>query len=86
MDFHIIKIPKYGWLPWHTDPVENKRHFRLNLHFGKYRGGNFICESRIFSMLRDKLVFFRPDITPHKLSKVKEGTQYILSFGFVLWK
>lgn len=84
-DLHVIKIPANSWIPWHTDPVTGRRHFRLNIHFGKYRGGNFICPDRIFSWFRNKIVFFRPDINQHKLSKVKAGTQYILSFGFTLW-
>lgn len=84
-DLHLIKVPENGWVPWHTDPVQKgKKHLRINLHFGKYKGGNFLCEKKIFSLFRNKFVCFRPDITPHKLSKVKSGTQYILSLGFLI--
>ncbi len=79
-DAYIIHIPEGTEIPQHKDTVANKRHFRLNIHFGNYKGGKFISEKFIFNLF-NKAFLFRPDINLHSLQKVLKGNLYIFSIG-----
>lgn len=82
-DVYLLKFPTGAEIPTHTDPVETgKRHFRMNVVLLKARsGGEFIADSSILNWPRLKL--FRPDITPHSVTKVESGTRYVLSIGWL---
>lgn len=82
-DCWILKYPSGSEIPTHIDSVPNKRHYRFNFILKKAVGGKFSGQT-ILNL--DRLIFFRPDICPHSVSKIESGTRYVLSFGFCLSK
>lgn len=81
-DLYLLKYPKGSFIPRHNDPLDSRRHYRFNLLLKKAkRGGYFLCESyqRV-----GPLVFFRPDIHWHEVTKVEEGSRFVLSLGVSL--
>ncbi len=80
-DAYILRFREGSWAPWHTDPVEGRRHYRVNIILKKAkRGGEFQCDKVLFKAGR--LVVFRPDQEKHSVSPIKSGTRWVLSFGF----
>lgn len=76
-DLWLLKYPKGSKIPWHTDPVEGKRHWRLNIVLWgpqSFRGETF--------MQLWGVVLFRPDIMTHKVKGVNR-VRYVLSLGWV---
>lgn len=81
-DLYLLRFREGAEIPAHTDPVRDKRHFRLNIVVRKARrGGEFVCSRPIFETRRIKL--FRPDISSHSVTRIEEGTRYVLSLGWV---
>ncbi|HET6804719.1 MAG TPA: 2OG-Fe(II) oxygenase [Frateuria sp.] len=82
-DSYLIRYPEGSEVPPHTDPVQQGRHYRLNLVLKSPRsGGEFVCSSPIFATRRIKL--FRPDACEHSVTRVVGGSRYVLSLGWVL--
>lgn len=82
-DSYLIRYPVGSFIPTHTDPVSDKRHFRLNIVLKPSQsGGEFICEKSIIDLPRIKL--FRPDKYAHAVTEVQGNARYILSIGWVL--
>lgn len=82
-DCYLLRYSTGTGVPEHTDPVDDKRHYRLNLVLKKARsGGKFRCEDSIYESSRIKL--FRPDRSPHSVTPVEDGVRYVLSIGWVL--
>lgn len=83
-DFYLLKFPEGTEIPEHTDKVDvGFRHYRFNIILKKSpEGGEFISEKNIIDLPRVK--FFRPDLYNHSVTKVKGGTRWVLSFGFLL--
>lgn len=82
-DSYLIRYPDGSAIPPHTDPVQDGRHYRLNIILKSPRsGGEFTCEKPLFATKRIKL--FRPDISEHSVTQVKGGSRYVLSIGWVL--
>jgi hypothetical protein len=82
-DSYLIRYPEGTSIPPHTDPVQQGRHYRLNIVLKAPKsGGEFICASPIFSSRRIKL--FRPDLCEHSVTEVRGGSRYVLSIGWVL--
>jgi hypothetical protein len=82
-DSYLIRYPEGTSIPPHTDPVQQGRHYRLNIVLKAPKsGGEFICASPIFSSRRIKL--FRPDLCEHSVTEVRCGSRYVLSIGWVL--
>ena len=82
-DCYLIRYPEGSEIPPHTDPVEARRHFRLNIVLKQSpAGGDFICANPIWATRRVK--FFRPDRSEHSVTRVVGGSRYILSLGW-LW-
>ena len=82
-DFYLLRFRKGSEIPPHTDPVSEKRHYRLNLILKQAReGGHFSCSNPIYESRRIKL--FRPDRNEHSVSRINAGTRYVLSIGWVL--
>lgn len=77
-DCYILHYLPNTTLPEHTDPVEGKRHYRLNVNL--FGGGKFICNNVIFKF--GPIVLFRPD---NELHSVVNGNYHrlILSIGWV---
>lgn len=80
-DLYLLHFPEGSSIPPHTDPVESLRHYRLNIVLKKAtQGGEFICKDPILATSRFK--FFRPDISEHGVTPVKEGSRLLLSLGW----
>lgn len=79
-DCYVLKYSENQVLPEHKDPVENGKHWRLNIGWGF---ANFCCKKLIFGKRFGKLTIFlfRPDLYSHSLY-IFEKT-FKLSFGFV---
>ena len=81
-DVYLLKFGEGVSIPSHVDKVEKGRHFRINIILKKAKsGGDFICETPIYESERIK--FFRPDIVNHAVSKIEDGTRYVLSIGWI---
>ena len=82
-DCYLLRFREGSEIAEHTDPVDGKRHFRVNMILVEAEeGGVFECEDPIFETKRLKI--FRPDRSPHSVTRVDSGTRYVLSFGWVL--
>ncbi len=97
-DCYLIDYPVGSSVPTHTDPVEGKRHFRLNiLLMGEdvYGGKSLFKTSSLFARdtssllsivcraLRPHITFFRPDIMPHSVSTVSKR-RLVFSIGWAI--
>lgn len=76
-DVYLIDFPAGSEIPTHTDPVPGREHWRANFTlFGDrevFQGKAVIAWG--------PLVVFRPDITPHSVSRINRH-RLVLSFGF----
>lgn len=67
----------------HVDNVARGRLYKLNWVLVKpTRGGEFACERTLFNIF-DRIVLFRPDLYPHRVSRIEAGSRWLLSFA--LW-
>jgi len=81
-DCYLLRYRKGAEIPEHTDPVTDKKHYRLNVVLKHARdGGEFVCSDPIFE--RSRIKIFRPDQSPHGVSRVNDGTRYVFSLGWV---
>ncbi|MGB0833537.1 MAG: 2OG-Fe(II) oxygenase [Psychrobium sp.] len=81
-DMYLLKFPEGSEIPPHVDKVSSGKHYRLNIVLKQAaRGGEFICASPIFEISCIKL--FRPDVCEHSVTKVEEGSRYLLSIGWI---
>jgi hypothetical protein len=78
-DAYILKYQGDQVLPKHKDPIENGKHWRLNIGYGV---ANFVCEKLILGKRIGKLTIFlfRPDLYNHSLYVFEKTTK--LSLGF----
>lgn len=81
-DILFLKYPEGSKIDWHKDPVENQKHYRLNIVLNSgFNGGEFESERDvIFSF--GPITFFRPDENQHRVTRIEEGTRYVFSIGF----
>lgn len=80
MDAYILKYKRDTVLPVHKDPIENAKHYRLNIGWGV---ANFCCDKLIYGNRIGKLTvfLFRPDLYKHSLYIFEKTTK--LSIGFI---
>lgn len=79
-DCYLLRFGEGAEIPPHTDPVTEKRHFRLNIVLWHARhGGEFVCSDPIYASARIKL--FRPDVASHGVTRVEAGKRIVLSLG-----
>lgn len=84
-DIYLLKFPEGSYIDWHTDPVPDYNHYRINwIVKTSEKGGEFISKSPIFTS--KYLNIMRPDIDLHCVTKIEKGTRYVLSLGWVLSK
>ncbi|MHA7817982.1 MAG: 2OG-Fe(II) oxygenase [Pseudohaliea sp.] len=63
----------------HVDMVAEGRLYKLNCVLVKpRRGGEFSCERSIFDLL-GRLVLFRPDRYQHEVTRIEDGSRWLLS-------
>ena len=81
-DCHILYYYPRQVLPYHKDPVEGGRHYRLNIGFGN---SQFFCDDLIWSKCLGlfSMFLFRPDICGHSVHV--RGRTIKLSIGWVLF-
>ncbi len=81
-DLYLIKFPVGSHIPLHRDGVDFGKHYRANFILWPAKlGGKFSCEKCIIDLPFVK--FFRPDLYEHEVTEIKQGTRYVLSFGFI---
>lgn len=83
-DINLIKIPTYTQIPWHTDPIDNKHHYRLNIDLVKPKVGGHFKGRTLFKLPRIHLI--RPDIDKHSVTHIFKGHALILSIGVAIAK
>jgi hypothetical protein len=85
-DCYLLRFPLGSSINWHIDPVTPPlRYYRLNIFLKQPKKGG------VFKLARQQkpiygnrfLQLFRPDIQPHKVTTIEEGTRYVLSIGWV---
>lgn len=81
-DCYLLKFPKDSYIEEHIDPVEpNKKHHRVNVVIWKCSdGGEFIKNDQ---PMKSRIQYFNPSDDPHSVSKVNNGTRWVLSFGWL---
>lgn len=88
MDCYILRYKEGDYIPWHTDPVPNRKHWRLNITLkNAIEGGEFMMkESGRFSIMspHSPVVLFRSDIVEHCVSRVRLGRRIVLTFGIAI--
>jgi hypothetical protein len=77
-DLYVLDYPPGTAIPTHTDPVPGRRHWRANLVLWGER--TFHGEA---ALRWGPLVVFRPDVTPHSVTKVTRR-RIVLSFGVAI--
>lgn len=80
VDAYILKYPTNAFISYHYDKVPGKKHYRLNIRLPFGVGGHLRIRGRNSNL--HEIALFRPDIDEHKVTKVRKGTVYALSFGF----
>ena len=81
-DLYLLRFNEGSEVPLHKDPVRLGEHYRLNIVLKKAkRGGEFICQEMLWQTSRIK--YFRSDISEHAVTKVSQGTRYVLSLGWL---
>lgn len=72
-DVYLLKFTQGASIPFHTDPVANARHFRLNIVIkAAHSGGQFLCDKPLWT-LGKRVFFFRSDTSLHAVSKDPAG-------------
>lgn len=81
-DCYLLKFEHGVHVPWHKDPVEGGKHFRLNIYLRKpARGGGSVIAVDRMILETSRFHLFRPDINEHAMSTVNGGPVYMLSIG-----
>lgn len=84
VDCYILHYPKNSYVVTHQDVVKGFNHHRLNIVLKRPAvGGVFYCWHQDQKKLGSRFVKFRPDIQPHGVFKVEEGSRWVLSFGWL---
>jgi len=87
MDIYLLKFPKGSKIDRHIDPVpEGYEHHRFNAILKRPKeGGECIIAREPFNFRpqRNRFIKFRPDIMQHYVSRISEGTRYVLSIGWL---
>jgi hypothetical protein len=86
VDAHLIRYGVGDFVAAHTDSVDGRRHYRLNIELRRARcGGFFYAYPRSAIVFwRWRVVLFRPDLATHAVTQVKRGTRLVLSFGWAI--
>ena len=81
-DCYLLRFNQGSVIPPHTDKNDKGKHVRLNLVLKQAKqGGEFICDETLYESKRIKL--FRPDLHPHQVTEIKQGTRWVLSVGWL---
>jgi len=83
-DAYILKYSPKVLLKAHTDPVENGKHYRLNIKLWGQAYFSIFKKEKWITM-QNRFIAFRPDLYKHMLLVGPKGC-IKLSFGFVKYK
>lgn len=82
-DVYLLRYPTGSVVPKHTDKVQSGRHYRMNVIVKRAKlGGDFHCDDAIIHLRR--FILFRPDLCEHHVSRIQDGSRYVISVGWVL--
>lgn len=81
-DMYLLKFPTGSYINDHKDPApEGYEHHRINFILNKdFKGGKFVIKGK---SQEGRVHRFRPDKYKHRVTKIKEGTRYVLSIGWL---
>jgi len=81
-DMYLLKFPTGSYIDNHRDPApEGMEHHRINFILNKsFKGGKFVIGGK---SQEGRIHKFRPDKFTHKVTKIKEGTRYVFSIGYL---
>ncbi len=85
-DLHILKYPVGAHVPLHRDEVEGYKHHRLNITVRRAEDGGLFGRElnwRQIDYSNRRLHYFRPDVVPHCVTRVRAGIRYVLSIGWL---
>ena len=79
---YLLKFPTGSYINDHKDPApEGYEHHRINFILNKdFKGGKFVIKGK---SQEGRVHRFRPDKYKHRVTKIKEGTRYVLSIGWL---
>lgn len=87
-DCYLLRYKVGDSIPWHTDPIPNRKHLRLNIELKKAKVGGtlFLANAKNHSDVTkaSRFTLFRSDIQPHMVTKILEGNRWVLTFGVAL--
>jgi hypothetical protein len=89
VDMHLLRYRVGDSIPAHTDPVDGRRHWRLNLVLREaIEGGVFLAygPKSDFFISHPRLNIFRPDTVSHGVTRIENGERLVLSIGLALPK
>lgn len=79
LDIYLVRYPEGHKVGPHIDMISSGRLYKLNMVLVKPEaGGKFHSEKNIFN-LRDRVIFFRPDLYQHSVDKIRQGKRLLLS-------
>lgn len=86
-DLYLLRFPKGSAVPKHTDPSQDGyEHHRFNLNLNTVKGG-YVWYAKytpgLFWYAEKRWLRFRPDTQEHWMDPIKEGTLWMLSFGWL---
>lgn len=80
-DIYLFHYPEGSYIPKHKDPSKYGKHYRFNITLKKpKKGGEFKCRNVVFKWKR--FCLFRADANYHRVTKIEQGSRWVLSFGF----
>ena len=81
-DVYLLKFPTGSYIDDHKDPSpEGYEHHRINFVLNKnFKGGKFVIKGKA---QEGRIHKFRPDKHKHRVTKIKEGTRYVFSIGYL---
>lgn len=85
VDMHLIRYRVGDFVGAHHDPVDGRRHYRINVELRRARrGGLFYAYPLAQVLFFGRVILFRPDLATHGVTEVREGRRLVLSVGWAL--
>ncbi|MCA1778843.1 MAG: 2OG-Fe(II) oxygenase [Xanthomonadaceae bacterium] len=81
LSIYLIRYSAGHEIMSHLDMVSEGRLYKLNCVLVKpSAGGEFSCDRVIFNLF-GRIILFRPDLHKHRVSRIKRGSRWLLSFA-----
>jgi hypothetical protein len=89
-DIYLLRYVPGSYIAIHNDPVPGCSHHRVNIELRRAkRGGRFEVVRRLSKLDKlkktwfNRITWFRPDKLDHYVTRIEEGTRYVLSIGWL---